>query len=71
MSLLLLSAGGCGSGVGGGLSLHHGWWLDSWPLQSACQSVLGQDAEPKIATDSSSIDVPVCVSVFDEEAGTL
>lgn len=38
--------GDCGSG-----------WFDSWLVQSACQSILGQDAEPQDASD-------VCIGVW-------
>ncbi len=36
-----------------------GWWFDRWLLQSACQSVLGQDIEAQIAPDVREF---VCVS---------
>lgn len=33
------------------------WWFNSQPLQSVCQSVLGQDTEPKLNPQ-------MCVYVF-------
>lgn len=44
--------GGCGSGGSAGHELIEGWWFDPRLLQSACQSSLRRDTEPRVAPNA-------------------
>lgn len=41
--------GGCGSGGLAVVHLTEGRWVNPWPLQSKCRSILEQNTEPQIA----------------------
>ncbi len=44
--------------------LSEGRWFESRLLRSACCSVLGQDAKPRVTPDGCSIGLQMCVYEF-------